>query len=210
MAFAWEGLFTYTDTTGSTAITEIRYRINEDTEDLVTDLQLLASINSGLKKLSVDTGLNFDVCSDTVVAGTYSYTLPSNIGNIYDICLLNNNIPVFLIETNESDGNTMFNSYWYYRKGNTIVISSQINSGTIKIYAQRKPLKLITVANYIELPEEYLEVLYTYIEFTYWKRAREVEEITITKMLYDEGVQKIKDDMNKFLPTGSYGYGEKS
>lgn len=207
MTFSWEDLGSNTHTTIANAITNLRFRVNEDIEDLVTDAQITSMMSDALRALSVDAKVNFGVCSDTVVSGSPEYTLPTDIGDIYDVNLVNGSTVINLLATNEDEGYDSYNSYWYYRKGNKIIISSYITSGTIRIYAQKKPE---TPATYIDLPEEYMEAFYSYLEFSYWKRAREIEEVTIAKGLYDGHVMQILEDRNKFLPTGSYAYGEKS
>lgn len=208
MSFTWATLYAYTGLTLAQFRTNLRTRIDEDTQDTTTNTQLDELIKSAIDAINLKAKTFFSYCTDTIVSGTTSYDLPAAMGEIYEVYVLDSSSnPTYLVPMNDGESPDASDSYWYIRAGNTIVISQYLTSGTLKIWGQKKVDR--AAATYLEIPNEYAEAYYAYCEYNFWKRRRDFEAMKVAYEIYKDSLQAIIDDIEDNKNKASMGYGQK-
>lgn len=192
-ALSWTYLFTNTTLTQDQFIINLRTRIDEDSEDLVTDTQIKARLASVYNELANKTGLIPELMEITYNGEEY-FDIPvdcSAINSIYMI--MGTGIdPKFVPKTSMGGAS----NFGYIRKGFRLYVYGILPGATLKIFASRTP-SLPTASNgyIIDLPDDFLECLYYNYEFFYWKRRRASDEITNSYNLYKEALQDARDNI---------------
>lgn len=193
-------------------VTNVRTNIAEDEADLVSDAQLYEIIYQGLRDINSRTGLLPEYCELTLDGSSY-YDLPAGftkMGSVYHInssgqrkWIRNSN----LSKVQEDYASSFFDNY--IREGNRIYMYGAGASGTIRVYGSRMPT-MPTTNIYIDLPNEFLQLLYDWCEWKYWRRRREMDESRSARQLYLAGIKEAQLQIAKDYGKGVFMYGKKS
>lgn len=210
----WTTLFTNQNLTQTQFITNVRSRFDEDSADNVSDAQLQQFIISGLDNIAFKAKLFPEFATATADGSTY-YNLPStniNIGEVVWVDTNSKEIPLTKSSPSNADAMTYStaSAKFYSIEGTRLYLFGAPSSGTIKVYGTRPPLTPANNSAYIDLPNRYMEGLYSWCEWKYWTRRREPDEAAQARQLYFDGVQQIKEDIEEELMHGVALYGKKS
>jgi len=213
-SFTWTNLFTNTTTTKSAFITNIRSRIDEDNSDSMTDVQIGELIRQGNYDINFRTRL-LPEYSSVSLDGSASYTLPTDMSEIDELVYIDTASPAnyTVIEpTNYSQlqdkGYDLATPRYYIREGQNIVLfGSSISTGTLRAYGSRIPTFPETDSAYIDLPNQYLELMYLWCEWKFWARRREADEEVLKRTIYFEMLKLVSDQVESQYQRGVSAYG---
>jgi len=212
--FSWTSLFTNQTLTRDSFITNLRTRVDEDTEDNISDTQIVSLINQGLDNIGRAAGLLPEYA--TVSAdGSSSYTLPTNLVMLDELYYIDTNSPAnytYLSSTNfqelQSNGYSSDTPYYYVREGeNVSIFGSGKSTGTYRLYGSRIPTKPATGSSYIDLPDQYIELLYLWCEWKYWVRRRVPDESSLARELYFSILNSVREQVVSQYSRGATAYG---
>lgn len=310
MVLTWDSLFEDNTVSRNQFITNLRSRVDEDLEDIVTDTQILNFVKSGLHNIAMMTGLLPGIASTSVITETpldiseyenvsemladgwsfvvaaETYYTKADVGIISGLRYKINGSPSYKIfngngsveYTGSSDGTFIasgtgmriisgdptaedfsistfteyfnlpsgFNrmgsvyyknstdNYWslltrmplaesdyngydnanpiyYRREGNRIyILGSSPSNGTLRIYGSILPEYPSTGESFFNIPDQYLELLYLWCEWKYWRRRREPDEAAGARNLYLEMVKRVSDEVYEQFSQGASMYGKVS
>jgi hypothetical protein len=213
-SFSWTSLFTNQTLTRDDFITNVRTRIDEDTADSITDTQIQALIRQGDYDISMATGLLPEYATVTP-DGTASYTLPTDMVELQELYYIDTSSPAnytllksFNLTELQDKGYDQGTPYYYVREGQNVVIyGSDPTTGTYRAYGTRIPTFPATGSSYIDLPNQYLELMYLWVEWKYWVRRREPDEAALARDLYLNMINRVKDQVNEQYLRGTTAYG---
>ena len=189
--FSWTSLFTNTTLTRDNFITNVRTRIDEDTSDIINDTQIVELIRQGNFDINFRTKL-LPVYATVSLDGSSVYTLPTDMSELYELLFLDTNTPTNftlirpqnlseLQELGYDQGTVQF----YVRNGQQIeVFGDDPTTGTFRAYGSRIPTFPATGASFIDIPDQYMELMYNWVEWKYWVRRREPDEAALKRDLY--------------------------
>lgn len=198
----WENTFINNSVTETQFITNLRTRIDEDTEDLMTDIQIKALMLDHLIEICDKTNLIPDFIS-VAYAGEAYLTLPDDLdklGSIYVVYSANDK--KFLPRTTNNG------KFGYTVRGKRLYIYGVTTGLTIEINATRIPKAPADNDDYIDLPLDAMKCLYHFFELTYWQRRRSSEEIQNSYNLYNEAIEKTKEKYLDVYREGVSLYGK--
>lgn len=224
MAFVWTNLFTNETLTRAAFITNLRARIDEDSEDTITDLQIIELIRQGNYDINFRTKLlpeyAIGIGSETSKApsddGSAVYTLPNNMSELYDLYHTDDNSPTnyttvvpYNLQQLQADGRASSSDLRYIRNGQEVqVFGSDTDVGDFLAYGARIPTFPSADDEYIDLPDVYLELMYLWCEWKYWVRRRQTEEELTKQALYEARSAQVASQVeDQYLTKGVTAYG---
>lgn len=188
---SWTTLFTNNSLLQTTFLTNLRARVDEDTEDIVTDAQFIAHIPQALNEIANKTRA-IPEYMEVVYAGETQFTLPSNINEMGSVYYISGSAtPVYVPKTSLGGAR----QFGWIRRGLILYVYGLSTGVTLRVFASRMPALSSANNNYIDLPDDILECLYLNLELFYWKRRRMPEEIQNTYNLYKEAIQDARDSI---------------
>ena len=197
MTLTWVDKFNNQSVTLQKFITSFRTDINEDVEDVVSDDQILEWVESGLDDISLETGLLPTYCEETMT-GLDAYTLPSDIIKINSVRYYDTSSNVTTLVKGNIDvaqKRSLLSSqipFLYYREGNTIKVYGKPVNGSLRVYGVKRPTAPVELTDFIDLPNEYIKLLRFYCEWKYYKRRRDMDEVTLASRVYYNAIQDAK------------------
>ena len=214
--FSWaSNLFQSSTVTRASFLTNVRSRVDEDTEDYISDLQLIEFLRSGLwdinfraKLLPQYATLNLD--------GSTNYPLPTDMTELYELVFISTSAPnnyrvVLPYNHEEIEGRGVFSEQtieYYIRNGQRIEIyGGASESGTLRAYGCRIPTFPATSNDFIALPEIYLELLYMWMEWRFFARRRVPDEETVKRDLYLLRCDQVRSQIMEQYSRGLRLYG---
>lgn len=211
MTLTWASLYTNQVLTRTQFITRLRTRLDEDAEDFIQDVQVESLIEDGLRDISRRTGMYKTYCS-SAADGSEHYSLPVDLAKLdmveYDNASGDKKI---LIKTNPDEVQCYAygaNPTHYLRDGNTIRIYGNPVNGTIKVHGTKVPTLPATDESFIDIPQQYLEILYAWCEWKYWTRRRSPDEAKLASDTYFQIIQEISDEIQVEFESGVSMYGQ--
>ena len=213
-SLAWVSLFSNTFTTRSAFIMDLRTRVDEDSTSTgaISDTQFIRVLYHGMNNINYLTGLLPEYCEVTA-DGSQSYTLPAGFTKLRSVYHIGSgNVYTQLSRSNLSEAITKSNSSavpdLYYRLGNNIYLNPYgITSGTIRVYGSRIPTAPSGDTINIDLPQEYIELLFLWSEWQYFKRKRIPDEANAVRDLYLSMCLDISKDIENNYSEGGTLYG---
>lgn len=202
-SLVWVSLFTNQTLQRSDFITNFRSKVGEDVEDLITDIQIKAEIPTGLRDINKRTGLLPEFCECTLDGSTY-YTLPTGFTNVKQVCYISGSEELPITKTNYQDGNG------YYRLGNRLYIRGSQFTGTLRVYGARIPSYPTQDTDYIDLPDDFLDLLTLYMTLFYWQRVRMDKEIQDAYNIYKAACEEAERKVIADYGMGVKMYGKKT
>lgn len=214
-SLSWVSLFTNQDVTRSSFITNFRSRIDEDTADIVTDVQIQEWIRQGGDDISFQTQL-LPEYAEVSANGDTSYTLPTTMVNLKSLWHISSDAtpvhtlirPKNLLEIYDKgyDNSTM---KYFVRNGNSVEIfgSTGVTSGTVRAYGVRLITFPATDSAYIDLPRQYIELMYLWCRWMYFLRRRSDDEAIIAQRMYERRIEMVRADVMKQFDPGTNAYG---
>ena len=212
MALTWVSTFTNETIDRTQFVTNLRTRIAEDTADLISDAQIYEMIYQGLRDINQRTGLLPSYCEETLDGSAY-YALPTGFTKLASVYYINSaSIRVRLEKGNlgrvqEDYSSGTLNKF--IREGNRIYVYGAAATGTLRVYGSKMPTMPTTDID-IDLPDQYLELLYLYCEWLYWRRQREMDESRSVRQIYLNSVEEAQLQISKDYGKGVFMYGKKS
>ena len=199
-------LFTNEDIDRDTIVIGLRTRIDEDTEDVISDTQIESLITNALLDIHRKTWLNVGYATDDADGSDY-YELPSHMSKVELAVHINSaGIETELINSNESMRKDMPSSStqpkYYERQGNRIYLYGNPTSGTLKVWGSKVPTIPDVGTDYIDIPYQNLDVLYAYLEWQYWKRRRVPDEAQLARQTYNELAEEVRQEIVEQLGKG--------
>ena len=191
---AWQGLFDNQNLLLTDFITNLRTRIDEDSEDLLTDIQIKAHIPSAYNEIANKTRVIPDYFQvDNYASDTY-FILPDSTNELWTIYMINGNAIIPVPKTSMA-GSRFKNGVGYRREGQNLYFYGLTPGCTIKIFASRSPSLPDDNNQYIDIPNNQLECLYLNYELFYWKRRRQDAEIANAYAAYKQAIQDARDNV---------------
>lgn len=215
---AWVSLYTNSYITRDSFITNLRTRFDEDDSSggIISDAQLVQIINQGLIDIAHRTGLLLQYATVTL-NGSITYNLPDDLLDIYSLFWIDSSGNGHLLKkSNEediyTDGLTTSSPpSSYIRHGNKeIKLYGDNSSGTLKMYGTKIPTLPSSGSDYIDLPKQYLEVLYTWCLWWAFTRRRVPDEMIFHRDMYFELCTAAKKSTEDYFGEGLTLYGKKS
>ena len=211
MVLAWVEDLVNNDILETQFITDFREDVYEDSEDTVTDTQIQSWIRRGLKDISKNTGLNPAYC-ETVCDGSEYYELPTGLIKVGMIEYIESSTSSYIGKANLQKVNGLIGTAgvptFYIVQGKRIFLYTQPASGTLRINATRKPKLSADNGGFIDLPIVYVDLLTMYCEYMYWKRRREMEEMTFASRAYYGAIKEADFQVQKTYGKGVKMYGK--
>ncbi len=212
--FTWTSVFTNQDLDRDNFILNLRTRIDEDTADIITDVQIIALITAGLRDINFRTRLLPEYATASL-DGSASYTLPTDMAVMYEVLHKSaDSTPVYkLLKSSNLDqideeGYDTGTAEFYVRNGNSIeLFGSAPTTGSLRIYGARVPTAPATGGSYIDLPVQYHELLYYFCEWKYWTRRRKPEEAALARDLYLTMATQVAEEVQDNFSRGVTAYG---
>jgi hypothetical protein len=213
-SFTFTSLFTNQTLTRDNFITNLRTRIDEDTADIISDTQLIEFIRQGNYDIDFRTGLLPEYATVAPDAST-SYTLPTNMSKLEELIYISSDSPAnytLVLPSNlyqvQEDGYDAGTFMFYVRNGQQIeMFGSNPNTGTLRAYGSRIPTCPETGSAYIDLPDQYLELMYLWCEWKYFARRRLPDEEAIKRDLYVSMSNNVADQVRSQYSRGVTVYG---
>jgi len=200
MTFSWTNAYVNEALTRETFLTSVRARFDEDSPDWISNLQINQLIEDGLRDISRRTGLYKQSALQTV-DGSASYVLPSNLSKLDQVLYQDTDgTERLLIRSNPDEVYSNYDSTvadYYIRYGNTITILGTPVNGNIKITGTKIPEVPVDDSSPIDLPDQYLESIYSWVEWKYWTRRRVPDEAKLARDLYFELIKDISFDVSE-------------
>lgn len=192
-----------------------RSDVNEDTEDFVTDIQIDNMVARGLRDIAFRTKL-LPEYADVTLNESASYTIPPTAIYTRQVTKLSADatpIATFLYPLNReqitTNGYGDDRSQFYERVGMNInLFGSSEATGTLRLYATRTPTTPTVDGDFIDLPQQYHELLYLFCEWKYWTRRRVDEEILLSKGDYSSMAKLVKEEVEEQFQVGVTLYGQ--
>jgi hypothetical protein len=218
MVLAWETLYTNDDITTQRFVDNIRVNIDEDTEDLISNTQILEFLKRALVDISSKTGLNMGLAT-TVCDGSTRYALPDDTVLVHSIYYVDAGGRTILLRKASPSiaynfGQTQLspNAQFWNRQGNYIYLYGAPSSGQLQVWLTKAPTVPATIdsATYIDLPKEYTELCYQYVEWMYWRRVRDTDQTIIARDEYNKGIQDAIFKVQKDYGKGVVFYGQRT
>ena len=191
MSMTFTGYFTNGDFTRAEFTANLRIRVNEVVKDALTDPEFATLIATGLAELG-KIGFNPGY-AEVALDGSEYYELPAGIGEINGVVYKLDYTSLELVPSNDEDFVYEYNTY--LKLGNKIYVNQNLTSGTLRVYCSMRPTKPATAETPIDLPYEYLETLYAYCEWQYWKIRRVPDESQLARGIYKELLEEAKEDL---------------
>jgi hypothetical protein len=215
MSFAWDTTYTNETLKRDTFITRVRTRFDEDSATFISDLQLQALIEDGIRDISRKTGLYKTSCSQTA-DGSASYSIPDDMAKLdFVVYVDSNGNSKQLIKSNPDEisasssmASSNTNADFYIRSGNTIQLYGNPTNGTIKLYGTKIPTLPVSDDSYLDIPQQYLEVIYAWCEWKYWVRRRSPDEAKLAQDTYNTIISEISEDVQQEFELGVSMYGK--
>ena len=212
--FSWTSLFTNQTLTRNDFITNLRTRIDEDTADIISDTQIQALIRQGDYDINFLTGLLPEYATVTA-DGSASYVLPSDMSQLYELVFVSTDSPPnytlmlpFNLTQIDDNGYAEATMKYYVRNGQQIeMFGSTVTAGTLRAYGTRIPTFPTTGTAYIDLPDQYLELMYLWCEWKYFARRRLPDEEAIKRDLYLGMAKNVADQVRDQYSRGVTVYG---
>ena len=216
MSLTWTSLYTNETLTRANFVTNLRTRIDADVEDseILTDTQAIVWITAGLENISFFTGLLKEFAEETCDGSEY-YDLPTDLVKLDEVTYIDSGGNNFYTLINTNMGEVSANGFstatqkFYVRQGNRLYLYGTPTTGTIRIYGTRMPTTPSEDSSYIDLPAQYLELLYLFCEWKYWRRRREADEAALSRQLYFDMLERVRQDVDDELSHGASMYGKK-
>tara|TARA_R100000306_G_scaffold61395_1_gene63795 strand:- start:1159 stop:1815 length:657 start_codon:yes stop_codon:yes gene_type:complete len=212
--FLWVSLFTNNDVNRNNFITNLRVRLCEDTADIIQDTQLFAIIDAGLRDINFRTKL-LPEYQEVTLDGSAQYDLAAGTSSIQNVFFLDTGgewrelVLSSLEEITRIERPNNSRPDFYVRNGNKIaVFGSAADSSVIRIYAARIPTLPTTGTDFIDLPPQYLELLYYYAQWIYWIRRREPDEATVFGAFYTNMAELVKEEVQTEFGQNTTLYGK--
>lgn len=212
--FSWTSLFTNQNITRDDFITNVRARFDQDEADTVTDSQLIEFIRQGNHDICFETGILPEYATVSL-DGSSSYTLPNDMVELKELVYISADSPpaytlvkpTNLIELND-DGYDSGRIEYFIMNGQSIeVFGAAQNTGTLRAYGTRIPTFPAIGSSYIDIPNQYIELLYLWCEWKFWARRREVDESAVKRNLYFDKIQRVKGLIDQQYSRGVSAYG---
>lgn len=213
MPFVWDSNYTNEVLTRTEFISRVRTRFDEDSANFITNIQINALIEDGIRDISRRTGMYKTSCYITA-NGSSSYELPVDMTKLDYVeytSVDNTKKQLSLSNTDEISAlgySSSLNPSFYIRNGNTISLYGNPLSGTIKLYGTKHPTLPQLDSDFIDIPSQYLEILYSWIEWKYWTRRRSPDESKLAQDLYFELIKDILEDIDQEYSIGVTMYGK--
>jgi len=212
--FTWTSLFTNQTLTRDNFITNVRTRFDEDTSDTINDTQICELIRQGNYDINFRTKLLPEYATVSL-DGSSSYTLPSNMSELYELYYADTESPTnytlilpYNLSQLQDDGYDQGTVRYYVRNGMNIeVFGSNPTTGTFRAYGARIPTFATTGSAYIDLPDQYLELMYLWCEWKFWVRRREPDEAALNRDLYLTMSKNVSEQVNDQYSRGVTAYG---
>ena len=207
----WVNLFDNQDITRDSVITNFRTMIDEDTEDVISDSQIASLITNALLSIHRKTWINVGYATDTTDGSDY-YELPSGMTKV-ELAIYTNTsgVNTQLIDSNEvmrEDVSTSSTTAKYYeRRGNRIYLFGNPTTGTLKVWGAKIPTMPTVGSSYIDIPYQYVDVLYAYLEWQYWKRRRVPDEAQLARVSYYDLAEEVREDLSEQFSKGAVVHG---
>lgn len=213
--FSWVSLFTNQVTTLTNFITDARSRVDEDVADTVTDIIITAWICQGIRDISLKTGLKPQYATVTL-DGSSTYTLPSKLSSLGRVEWRNSSgVPTTLVElsydeTYKHGVSTASPPQYFIRNGNSDIeiYGNTSSDGTLRLYGVKIPDTPVSGSDYIDLPEQYLELLFRWVIYWFFVRKRVPDEATYHWVEYEKTIKIFQDDIQKNYSAGVSLYGD--
>jgi hypothetical protein len=215
----WTDTFSNETINRTDFIVDIRSNVDEDEADIVSDTQMNKWIDEGLRYVNQKVGLLPMYC-EVACDGSASYTLPDGFTKQKTVEWSDGNENIIYLKkgTRSKIGeyglvNSTGVASYFIREGNEIFIFGQVTTGTLRVYGAKMPMLPDDAANtseYIDLPDDYLELLTLYVEWRYWKRAREADETRDAKQELREAVDDAKWNAEKDYGKGVTMFGKRT
>lgn len=216
-ALAWVSLFSNTFITRSDFMTDFRTRVDEDDTDsgIISDTQLVRLIYHGLNNINQMTGL-LPEYAEVAADGSAYYTLPSGFTKLRSVYHISS-AGVYTLLDNASDAQIAINSsgnstpQYCYRLGNRIYVQPYgINTGTIRAYGSRIPTTPSASSTNIDLPQEYVELLFLWCEWKYFRRRRVPDEAQLAMEMYVGMCKDVSREIEAYYVQGGVLYGSRT
>jgi len=208
MTFSWDSSYTNQDLTRSDFITDLRILIDEDIADVISDTQLNSLIDLGLRDISRTTGL-LKATATEAVSGN-EYTLPTDMTKLDQVIYDDGTTKTFLTKSNPEGVTPEISSgvpNLYIRYGDKVTIYGTPTTGTMRIIGTKQPTLPAVNSDYIDLPQQYLEILIAWLQVKYWQRRRSAEDYTFALQYYANVLQDVRDDVSQEFEQGATMYG---
>lgn len=213
-SLAWTSLFTNQTLTRVDFITNLRTRIDEDEADIISDVQLNAIIKQGGYDINFRTKLLPEYATVSL-DGSTSYTLPTDMSELYELIYIDTNSPsnyTLILPYNlsqlQNDGYEEATIKYYIRNGQNIeVFGNSVTTGTLRAYGSRIPTYPSMDSSYIDLPDQYLELMYLWCEWKYFSRRRIPDEESIKRDLYLSYTEQVFEQVKEQYSRGLTAYG---
>ena len=210
----WTSLFTNQTLTRDDFITNLRTRIDEDKADIINDTQIQGLIRQGNYDINFRTKLLPEYATVTL-DGSESYTLPTDMSELYEMFYIDTETPAnynllqpYNLSQLQDEGYSEDTPKYYIRNGqNFELFGSSPTSGTIRAYGSRIPTYPLTGTSYIDIPNQYLELMYLWCEWKYWTRRREPDEAIIKRDLYITMSRQVEEQVRDQYSRGVTAYG---
>jgi len=212
--FSWTSLFTNQTLTRDNFLTNVRTRFDEDTENTINDTQLVELIRQGIYDINFRTKLLPEYATVSL-DGSASYTLPVDMSELYELFFIDTNDPsnYTLIEPYnlsqlQDDGFEAATVKFYIRNGQNIeIFGSDPTTGTFRAYGSRIPTFPATGGAFIDIPNQYLELMYLWVEWKFWVRRREPDEAALKRDIYLSMSKNVADQVTDQYSRGVTAYG---
>lgn len=213
-SLSWTNVFTNQDLTKKDFITNFRTRIDEDASDIISDVQITELIRQGLRDINFRTKLLPEYATVSL-DGSSSYTLPADMSELEEIFYIDAETPAnyTIIESNnllqiQEDGYSRDTIKYYVRNGQSIeLFGANIATGTLRAYGCRIPTCPNDPSGYIDLPPQYIELLYMWCEWKYFSRLRKPDEETVKRDLYLTMSNQVAGQVKEQYSRGVTAYG---
>lgn len=215
-SFTFTSLFTNQTLNRNDFIANVRTRIDQSTIDssILTDVQIEQFIREGNYDINFRTKLLPEYAT-VALDGSVNYTLPANMSELYELILISADTPATytMIESSnlfqvQQDGFDQGTVKFYVRNGMSLeLFGSDPTTGTLRAYGARIPTNPATGTDFIDLPDQYLELMYLWIEWKFWVRRREPDEAAIARDLYLSRAISVADQVKDQFSRGVTAYG---
>lgn len=213
-SFSWTSVFTNESLTRNDFITNFRARVDEDLADIISDAQIIELIRQGNHDIAFRTKLLPEYATVSL-DGSESYTLPTDMSELYEVYYVNTATPPLyqqVLPSNQEElgmeGYSVDLPTHYVREGQNLrLFGSSATTGSIKIYGARNPTFPATGLNYIDLPDQYLELMFLWCEWKYFGRRRELDEANLKRDLYFEMCARVEIQVKEQYSRGLKVYG---
>ncbi len=212
--FSWTSLFTNQTLTRDNFITNLRTRIDEDAEDFISDTQIIELIRQGNYFINFQTKL-LPEYAELTPDGSSSYTLPTDMSELHELYYISTDNPAKYTQLTpynqyqlQEDGYESATMLYYIRNGQQIeVFGSDPTTGTLRAYGTRIPTFPATGSDYIDLPNQYLELMYLWCEWKYYTRRRVPDEEIVKRDLFFSMLALVRDQVQEQYSRGLTAYG---